>query len=107
MAIVVGALLLPPAVPARPPTADAPASPNAPAAAMNAAPPAEPVLLASKMAGDDDWRRNAWADRPEDRSDDDAIDCSTRSTVFMLPSISNLSFVFSLALFGLLELESW
>jgi hypothetical protein len=29
-------------------------------------------------------RRNAYADRPEDRSDDDAIDCSTRSTVFML-----------------------
>jgi hypothetical protein len=79
-----------------PPTTDAPASPKTPAAATNAAPPAAAlpvVLLASeKKTGDDDddddddddLRRNAYADRPEDRSDDDAIDCSTRSTVFML-----------------------
>jgi hypothetical protein len=78
-----------------PPTTDAPASPTTPAAATNAAPPAAAlsvVLLASeKKTGDDDdgdndddLRRNAYADRPEDRSDDDAIDCSTRSTVFML-----------------------
>jgi hypothetical protein len=78
-----------------PPTTDTPASPKTPAAATNAAPPAAAlpvVLLASeKKTGDDDdgdddddLRRNAYADRPEDRSDDDAIDCSTRSTVFML-----------------------
>jgi hypothetical protein len=39
-------------------------------------------------------RRNAYADRPEDRSDDDAIDCSTRSTVFML-SFDYVSYLLS------------